>query len=874
MITSLALAAVLASAQPVSPDTRYDSLIPTLEEVVGHATGAQITTPAQIAAYLEALAAAAPDRTELVTYATSEEGRPLQVLAIGSPERMARLEETKAGLARLADPRGLAAGEADQLLSELPVVVWLFHGVHGNEISSPGAALALARHLLAAVGDEDVDLVRREAIVLIDPLQNPDGRARFLASNRLAQGPTPDPEPAAAEHVEPWPGGRSNHYLFDMNRDWFAQTQPETRGRLRVALEWNPQVAVDLHEMGGDATYFFAPPAAPANPHLAESQHRWHERLGRAIAARFDEQGVAYFVREVFDAFYPGYGETWPMLQGAVGMTFEQASARGLVFRRSDETELTYLDGIRHHFTSGLATAVAAARGRETMLRDYLEFRRAAVRAGEVGVRRYVLLPGSDPARARRLAELLVGQGIEVLYAEEELGAGERRFPAGSYVVPLDQPAGKLVRNLLDPQVPMPEEFLKEEERRLEKRLRGQIYDVTAWSLPLLFDVECVGIETTAAGRTSAWTPGASSASALEDAKVAWLLPWGTGTAGAVVEALAAGVKVRVAEEGTTIGGQTFPAGTAIVRRAENGEDVRATLGRIAATHHAPVRALDSGYPERGVSLGSFKVRPLKPPRVLLAWDTPTSSQSAGWARWVLERRYGQRVSVVRVSSLSRVELDRFDVVVLPSGRYGEEWGAREVGRLRTWVQDGGTLVALGEASRWLSTEDVGLLATTTELRSGCPDREPGDEKEGAPPKTCGDETDEPYDLETAVLPERERPEAVPGALLRVQLDEEHWLAAGTDGQIQAIVDSRRVFSPLKLDEGRNVGVYDSEEEVVASGFVRNGARELLAQKAFLMHQTLGQGHVVAFAEDPNYRGYAEATELLFMNAVLLGPAY
>ena len=874
MITSLAVAALLASVSPVSPGTSYDSRIPTLEQVVGHAAGAQISSPEQITEYLKALADAAPDRTRLVQYATSEEGRPLHVLAIGSPERMARLEEAKAGLARLADPRVLDGGEADDLLSRLPVVVWLYHGVHGNEISSPEAALALAHHLLAAEGDADVDLVRREAIVLVDPLQNPDGRARFVASNRLAQGPWPDPEPASAEHVEPWPRGRSNHYLFDMNRDWFAQTQPETRGRLRVALEWHPQVAVDLHEMGGDATYYFAPPAAPANPHFAESQHAWHDRIGRAIAAKFDEQGVAYFVREVYDSFYPGYGETWPMLHGAVGMTFEQASARGLVYRRTDETTLTYLDGIRHHFTAGLATTATAARARETMLRDYLEFRRAAVRAGEVGVRHYVLLPGRDPARARRLDELLARQDIEVLVADEELHAGELRFPAGSFVVPLAQPAGRLVRNLLDPRVDMPREFLEEQERRLEKRLRGEIYDVTAWSLPLVFDVECVGIETAATGRTSAWAPLAPSASALDDAKVAWLLPWGTGTAGAVVEALEAGLKVRVAEEGTTIGDQTFPAGTAIVRRAENGDDARATLGRIAARHHAEVTALDSGYPERGVSLGSFKVRPLKAPRVLLAWDTPTSSQSAGWARWVLERRYGQRVSVVRVSSLSRVELDRFDVVVLPSGDYGEALGKRAVGRLRAWVQEGGTLVALAEAARWLTTADVGLLATTTELRSGCPDREPDDEEAGARPETCGAQKDEPYDLEAAVLPERERPEAIPGALLRVQLDGEHWLAAGTDGQIQAIVDSRRVFSPLKLDEGRNVGVYEGADDVVASGFVPDPARDLLAQKAFLMHQPLGRGHVVAFAEDPNYRGYAEATELLFMNAVLLGPAY
>ncbi len=876
MIASLTVAFLLASSSPVSPETRYDPAIPTLQEVVGHALGAQISTPAEIVAYVEALAAAAPDRTTLVTYATSEEGRPLQVLAIGSPGRIARLEETKAGLARLADPRGLGAAEAERLLGEMPAVVWLFYGVHGNEVSSAGAAMALAHHLLAAQDDEQVDLIRREAIVLIDPVQNPDGRARFLASNRLAQALVPDPEPAAAEHIEPWPGGRANHYLFDLNRDWFAQTQPETRGRLGVYLDWHPHVAVDLHEMGGDATYFFAPPAEPYNPHLVDSQHRWFDRIGRAIAARFDELGVAYFVREVFDSFYPGYGETWPMLHGAVGMTFEQASARGLVFRRIDETELTYLDGIRNHFAAALATAATAAEGRETLLCDFLEFRRSAVSDGERGaVQQHVLLPGSDPARARRLAELLVGQGIEVRSAEEELRSGEKSFPAGSYVVSLAQPAGRLVRNLLDPRVPMPDEFLQEQERRRKKRLDHQIYDVTAWSLPLVFDVESVGVGGVLTGRTTAWTPQAPSAVALEEARVAWLLPWGSGTAAAVAEALQAGIKVRVAEGGTTIGGRTFAAGTAIVRPAENAQDVRETLGRIVAMRHTEAVAVDSGYPESGVSLGSRRVRPLRAPRVLLAWDTPTSSLSAGWARWVLERRYGQRVSIVRVSSLRRVELERFNVVILPSGTYKGAVGAPVVDRLKAWIRAGGTLVALGEASRWLTSESVGLLATTTELRSGCPDEDPAeDEKDPPSGKACGQEKDEPYELETAIQPKRERPDEVPGALLRVQLDTEHWLSAGTDGEIQAIVESRRVFSPLKLDKGRNVGVYATKEQVVASGFVWDDAREQLAQKAFLMHQPLGRGHVVAFAEDPNYRGYAEATELLFMNAVLLGPAY
>jgi hypothetical protein len=878
MLAVLTLAAALAVPSPVGPETRYDPDIPTLKQVVGHGLGEEITSPDEIAAYLKALAAAAPDRARVVEYARSEEGRPLHVIAIGSPARMARLEDVKKGLRTLADPRGLTTGDAERLVRELPAVVWLMHGVHGNEISSPDAALALAHHLLAVQGDDTAGTILREAIILVDPLQNPDGRARFLATNRLGRAASPDPEPAAAEHDEGWPGGRSNHYLFDMNRDWFAQTQPETRGRLRLFLEWYPHVTADLHEMGGDSTYFFAPPAKPLNPHVTRAQQQWHEAFGRAIAGRFDAAGQAYFVREVFDSFYPGYGETWPLIHGSIGMTFEQASARGLVWRRGDDTPLTFLDGIHNHLRAALATVETAARGREKLLRDFLDFRRSAIAEGEAGpVRQYVLVASGDRARLDRLAALLAGQGIELRSAAGEIRSGSRAFPAGSVVVPLAQPAGRLVRNLLEPRISMDEAFVKEQERRRKKRLPDEIYDVTAWSLPLVFDVECVGTGPLA-GETRAFAPGAvAEEGALAPAKVAWLLPWGSGTAAVVVEAAQAGLKVRVAESSFRLGGRGWPAGTAIVRVAENPENARETLGRIARRHGAEVTAVDTGYVEEGVSLGSGRVRLFKKPRVLLAWDRPTSSVSAGWARWVLERRYGQPVTAVRVSSLGRVDLARYDVLVLPSADYGETLGQGGVGRIKDWVDAGGTLVAVGEASRWLTREKVGLLDTKTELRDGRPETEPSkDEKKEAekPPAKEKDGKPEPFDLEKAIQPERERPDAVPGALLRVALDPEHWLSAGTDGEIHAIVESRRVFTPLKLDKGTNVGVYAKKDQVVGSGLVWDDARDLLAQKAFLMHQPQGEGHVIAFAEDPNYRGYAEATELLFMNAVLLGPAY
>lgn len=876
MLLALALAA-LAAPEPFAPGVRYDARIPTLQQVVGHEVGDEVSSPEEIVAYLRALAAAAPERARLFEYARSWEGRPLVYLALGAPGRMAKLDEVKAGLRRLADPRGLGPAEADRLVAELPVVTWLVHGVHGNEVSSGGAAMTLAHHLLAAQDDAEANAILRESIVLIDPMQNPDGRARFVFQHKLGRAAAPDPEPASADHDEPWPGGRSNHYLFDLNRDWFTLAHPETRGRVAVGLDWQPHVAVDLHEMGGDSTYYFPPAAEPPNPQRTPRQGEWLDRFGRANAARFDARGFAYFVREVFDAFYPGYGVSWPTTQGAIGMTYEQASARGLVYRRSDGTLLTYRDGILRHFTAALQTSATAAGNRQALLADFLAFRRAAVADGERGPRRaWALLPGADPERAARLGRLLAAQGAVVERLEEQAALGARTLPAGTRIVPLAQPAGRLVRNLLDPEAPMPAAFVKEQERRRDKRLPDQIYDVTSWNLPLLWDVEAVAVERPLPARTKPveaapgvpqpYEPAAPAGASLPPAQVGYLVPWTSAGAAAVVEALQAGLRVRYAHLPFTLGGRRYAHGTAILRGAEN-EGLAEKLAPIAGRHGAEVVAIDSAFVEDGVSLGSGQVAALRTPRVLLLFDQPTSSLSAGWARYVLERRYRQPVSAVRVSSLRRVDLARYDVIVAPAGDYAAALAGDLLDRVKDWVRAGGTLVTLGEATRWAAREKTGLLSARFELRDGRPEDAPPPEKKAEAPKG-------PFELEKAIVPERERPENVPGALLRVELDPEHWLSGGSDGELAAMVEGQRVLTPIRLDAGRNVGLYAAQERLVASGLVWPESRQQLSRKAYLVHQPLGAGHLIAFAEDPNYRAYAEATMLLFLNAVVLAPAY
>jgi hypothetical protein len=700
-----------------------------------------------------------------------------------------------------------------------------------------------------------------------------------VATNQLGAAALPDPDPLAAERDEPWPGGRSNHYLFDLNRDWFAHTQPESRGKVRALLEWSPQVVVDLHEMGGNSTYYFPPAADPGNPHTTAEQHRLFELFGRHNAAVFDARGWPYFIREIFDSFYPGYGSSWPTTQGALGKTFEQASSRGLVFQRDDGTILTYGDGIERNFAAALRTALTAAENRERMLRAYVEFRRSAVAEGGRGPRAYVLDAGRDRALAERLAYTLAGNGIEVRHMEQPFRAGGREFPAGSFVVPMDQPAARLVRNLLAPETPMDPDYVALQRERRAQRLRDQIYDITTWSLPFLWNVDAVPVDRAVGvpGRVldpaafQPWhAPGAAdrvddadAVPLLPDVRVGYLIPWGTAAAALVVDALAAGIPVHAAGARFRLAGRDFDPGTALVRASDLNDAQRRVLAGAGARHGAEVVPVESGFVEAGISLGSNQMRALREPRVLLLWDAPASSLSAGWARWVLERRYGQRVTAVRSRSLARAQLGDYDVVILPSGNYAAELGEAGAARLRRWVEDGGTLITIAEATRWAAREDVGLLATRAEQRAGAV-RPRGDDDPGV----------QPIDLLEAIAPEREAPEPVSGAILRVMLDPDHVLSAGAGVEVGAMVSGSRVFTPVTLDRGRNVGVYAPLDRLVMSGIVWEEARPQLAQKAFLVSQPMGRGRVIAFAEDPNFRGYAEATQLLFLNAVVLGPAF
>ena len=855
------------------PGTTYDPRIPTFHQVLGYEPGERMTHSDSILRYLDALAAASPN-LKVFEYGASWEGRKLVYAAIGSEANMKRLAGIRADVARYADPRKTGEAEARKLTATLPAVVWLAAGVHGDEASSPEALLLLAYHLAAARNDKLVDSILANDVVLLDPVQNPDGHERFLNYYDETRGAEPDDSPAAAEHNQPWPGGRYNHYLFDVNRDWIALTQPETRGAVQTLREWLPLVAVDLHEMGGDSTYFFSPEADPYNPNLTAAQKENLKLFGRSNARRFDQFGFDYFTREVYDAFYPGYGASWPSYYGALAMTYEQASARGLVRRRPDDTELTLRDTVWHHFVAALSTLDTAARNRRKLLEEFYRYRASAVQEGATdAVREYILPRTGDASATDKLAGVLLQHGIEVKRAVGAFASGGREYAAGTYVVELAQPAKRLIRTLLDPETAMDKTFLAAEETRRQMKEHSEIFDVTAWSLPLLYHVEALAASAVSRGRFEPLTAVPPEEGSFHEAgdAVAYLAPWGTQAAGRLLAAaLRENLKVSSSDRAFRQDTRAYPAGTLIFRKNQNAPDLGRALERLARETGAAVYATDTGWVDDGVNFGSRSVVPVRKPVIALAWDEPVTATAAGAARFVLERQFGYPVTLVRTEQLGSADLSKFNVLVLPPGDYLDALDEDGINRLKLWVATGGTLIGIGDAIDLLADSKVELLHTARE--DELPRTEAKDERKdgrAAPTQIASD-----AQYREAVRAAEETLDGAPGAILRARTRPDHWLTAGASETVNAMVTGHAIYRPLKADQGVNALYFEPAEKVLASGLLWNEMRRQIAYKPLVFTENSGRGVVVGFTADPNFRGMADGMNILFLNAIFRGPAH
>jgi hypothetical protein len=852
------------------PELQRDPKVPTLKDVVGHAWGEDVSSHAEIERYLKALAAAAPARARLEAYGKSHEGRTLYTLIISSPDNLKRLEEIRKDNLALADPRKTPPEQADDIARKVPAVVWLAYCVHGNETSPSDAALVTAYHLLADRRPDTRALLDR-LVVILDPLQNPDGRDRFVNFHRETRGTSPQAEPLASDRLERWPGGRFNHYLFDMNRDWFLQTQQESRARVAAYLRWQPQIFVDAHEMGPGSTFFFDPPADPVSPFILARQRDWYMKVGKHHAKRFDQYGFSYTTREMFDAFVPQYGSTWPTLHGSIGILWEQAGVRGTVIDRKDETRLHYHNAVRHHYVSGLATLEAAAETRAVLLRDFYQNRADSIQLGRTGpVRDYFLLEGDRPARAARLAQLLVRNGIEVRRVPTELklkatdtlrDKPERHLvPAGSYHISLNQPAASLARSLLDRHVDMGKDFIKRQLDRAEQGLRDEIYDITAWSLPLGFGVRCLATDASVTANGELIAAANYPGEVVGDrASVAYLVQGEDDAAPlALCDWLRAGLRVHVAGQPFKLNGVSFGKGSLILKVADNAASLHEAVKQAARQHGVRVHAASTGFVTEGAGLGGPHVRWVKPPQVLLMVDRP-AMYTVGHTWYLFDQVWRYPVTRVAGRNLGSVDLRKYNVLILPDGLYSfdsDAPGEATVGKIRDWVRQGGTLILVKGAAAWASGDKVKLLA-------GKPEQKP-------PP---ADEVKSGLKGPKALF--GEPGQRAPGVFLRATVHDDHWVTYGVQKTTNVFFAGTQALTPLKRPEGRNlVSLLDDGERLLASGFCWPKMLPKLTGKAYAVHQPVGSGHVIAFADDPNFRAMAPESQRLFLNAVLYSPGH
>ena len=869
------------------PDADYDPAIPSVEDVLGYAPGERITWHRDAIRYFEALAKAAPDRIAVSRYAESWEGRELVFVVVTGPQNMARIAAVKEGMQRLVDPGATTRAEAESIIATQPAVTWLSYGVHGNEISSTDASMLTAYHLLASRGDPRVADIMRDTVVVIDPMQNPDGRDRFIHQFEIAEGLVPDADRISAEHNEPWPGGRTNHYLFDLNRDWFILTQPETRGRIRILQEWYPVAFVDVHEMGSDGTYYFAPEAIPYNPHLAADQRASLQLFGTTNARWFDAFGIDYFTREVYDAFYPGYGASWPSYFGSIAMTYEQASSRGLVFRQYDGNDLTYAQTVRNHFVTSLGTAETVATNREKFLTEFYDYQVSAIDEGESdNIRSYILPTQRDQSATDKLAGLLVQQGVEVGRATESFNACGASYAPGSYVINTGQPAKRLIRTLLDADVPLEESFVAEQERRRAKNMSDQMYDVTAWSMPLMMNVRAdtcnraVSADTVPAG-PEIIQPGQVSGGA---GSVAYLVPWGTAaSARLLVNGLRQGLAIKSSDIAFTHLGNRYPSGTLIIDVADNPSNLAATMADLASTTGANAVAVDTSWVTDGPSFGSGNVVRFNNPKVAMAWDMPTSSYVAGNTRFVLERQFNVPVTSIRTRHIANSDLSHYQVLILPETGFGQDYasvlGEQGTANLKDWVAKGGVLIGVGTANRYLADPNVDLLSIRREdavNENAADDNQSGssDAGEELPATVPGTYLTAESEYAALLTPETDSPDTVDGVLVRANVDPDHWLGAGVAATLNVLVRGTDIYTPIRLDKGTNVARFQSADDLLASGYLWEQNRKQLAYKPFAVAQNNGKGVVIGFTQDPNVRAYLDGLNVIFMNAIYRGSAH
>jgi hypothetical protein len=687
----------------------------------------------------------------------------------------------------------------------------------------------------------------KNSVVVIDPCLNPDGRDRYVNFYNSVKGASPDVNPASREHVEPWPGGRINHYYFDLNRDWAWQAQKETQARVGLFNQWLPEVHVDYHEQGYNAPYYFAPAAEPYHKDITQWQRDFQVIVGKNNAKYFDQNGWMYFTKQEFDLLYPSYGDTYPLYNGSIGMTYEQGgiSAGLAVLTRSGDT-LTLAQRIAHHHATGLSTVEVTSANAQKVLDEFKKFYDNS-RTNPPGVYKTYVIRNDNNGNISTLAKMLSRNGIQygfglgnktIIGYDYDNGKTEQyKVGPNDLVVNAYQPKSVLLHVLLEPRT-----FIAD----------SNTYDITAWALPYAFGLKAYGVKESLKPASTSWSV-IKPQQLVNTHAYAYIANWqSVNDVKFLASLLKKRIKVRYSEKPFEAAGKKFTAGSLLITRAGNdGADFDQVVTQAAAELNENLVPISSGFVDKGADIGSDAIRYIRQPRVMVMAGDGVNAEAMGEVWHLFEAQLGYPISLVKYQDLGRARLSDFDVIICPDGRYDDF----PSDKLQNWVRDGGKLIALENA--------VALLADKKGFGLKKKDDKKDDKKDG---KTDG--KDKPAVIKLYADRDRDAIRSmIPGAIFKLNLDNTHPLGFGLPNYYYTLKLSDDIYELLDED-GWNVGTVKKDGYV--SGFVGAQSKQKINNGLLLGVQSLGRGSVIYMVDDPLFRSFWESGKLLFSNAVFM----
>ena len=802
--------------------TLYSQSIQSPSEFLGYEIGSRFTRHHKVIAYFKYMSTAL-ENVKLEKYGETNEHRPLYVTFISSQENIINLENIrKENLSQT----GIIAGEA----TNKKAIVWLSYNVHGNEASSTEAAMTTVYDLITKKQQW-----LENTVVIIDPCVNPDGRDRYANWYNQVKSTPYNAGQDADEHNEPWPGGRPNHYLFDLNRDWAWATQVETQQRLKVYNKWMPHIHVDFHEQGINEPYYFAPAAEPFHEVISDFQRDFQTQIGKNHARYFDQEGWLFFTRERFDLLYPSYGDTYPTFMGAIGMTYEQAGhgRAGLGINTDEGYELTLEDRVAHHTTTGISTVEMGSKNAAKLNTEFKKF----FTNDALTYKSYVLQ--GHPDKIAQLTQLLNKHEISYGYAGQGNVSGYHYTTAdkgsmntnGALVVSTNQPKGKMIKVLFEP------------DASLEEPLT---YDITAWSIPYAYGLEAVAsktlvnatqsktlkskenINTTAAGFIASWNT-------IKDARFLAAL-------------LQQNIKVRFTEKKLRFDGENFDRGSLVITKSDNKGNLNfyQELNEIANNHDRTLFASNTTFGDTRTDMGSPDIKMINAPKIALLKGDGVSSLSYGSLWHFFEKQLHYPVTHIGTQSLSFSRLARYNVLVLPEGRYNNLLGEQQIKELKKWIRNGGKVIAMGSATRsFLDKKGFDLKNNEHE--------------------------DLEQDQSTSNLTPYDKRESesvtnfITGSIYKIAIDASHPLAFGYGDTYFSLKQGSTSYQ--FMEDGYNVGYIDGDA-ISVSGFSGDRAKAKLKNSMVFGEARMGSGSVVYLVDDVLFRSFWEQGKLFFANAL------